>query len=75
MKKIIHHLRKKPHEDRRHILHIALFVCFLLLISLFSYTLNANFRKNSDDLRDDLAEFQDLKEDLSQDYQDFSNDN
>lgn len=72
MKKIIHNLRQKKHEERRHVVHIALFVCLVLLIALFVWTLNANFRNNKDNLKDDFREFDSLKENLSSDYQDIN---
>jgi CHASE3 domain sensor protein len=73
MKKIIHKLRNKKHEDRRTILHFVLVVCVLLLGFLFSYTLKANIRENKEEIKSDFKDFENLKESLSDDLENFSN--
>ncbi|MBP9802840.1 MAG: hypothetical protein KBD14_00835 [Candidatus Pacebacteria bacterium] len=73
MKKLIHKLRNKKHEDRRTILHFTLVVCVLLLGFLFSYTLKANIRENREDIKSDFQDFENLKESLSDDLENFSN--
>lgn len=73
MKKIIHNLRNKKHEDRRTILHFSLVVCVLLLGFLFSYTLKTNIRQNREDIKSDFQDFENLKNNLSNDLKDFSN--
>lgn len=73
MKKIIHKLRQKKHEDRRHILHVYIIVCVVILGLLFSFSLKANFRKNSEAISNDFNDFNQLKENISQDYNEFTN--
>lgn len=73
MKKIIHKLRQKPHEDRRQVLHAYLLVCIVVLGLLFSFSLKANFRENRANIESDFKDFDNLKESLSDDLGNFSN--
>ena len=42
MRKIIHNLRQQPEKERRHILHIVTFVCAVVLIILWIWSLGKN---------------------------------
>lgn len=39
IKKIVHHLRSQPEEERRHILHIFTFIGAIFMIVLWTFTL------------------------------------
>ena len=39
MKKIIHHIRKQTEEVKRHILHVTIMACGVVLILLWVFTL------------------------------------
>ncbi len=43
MKKFIHHIRGKSEQTRKHILHVLTLVFAAILISLWVYSLGANF--------------------------------
>lgn len=74
MKKIIHNLRKRPEEERRHILHSIIFLCAIIVIIIWIYSLGTHLtkRENIEPLKDDLEPFSDLSKDLSNDYKDFN---
>ena len=73
MKKIIHHLRKQKEEDRRHILHISIFVCALILFIIWSYNLGNTLAET--DFRKDFSELNEFKNNVSSDIGDFSIEN
>jgi hypothetical protein len=39
MKKIIHHIRKQPEHIKRHILHITIIICAVILFLFWIYSL------------------------------------
>lgn len=43
MKKIIHHIRKQPEHIKRHILHISILICAIILFLFWIYSLGTNF--------------------------------
>ncbi len=43
MKKFIHHIRNKPEQTRKHILHVTTLVCAVILLALWVYSLSVNF--------------------------------
>lgn len=75
MKKIIHHLRKQSEEDRRHILHILIFIIAVIMIALWIFSLRQNL--TGPDVRakieQDLKPFSELKDNLVDGYQSVSN--
>lgn len=73
MKKIIHKLRQKSHEDRRQVLHAYLLVCIVILGLLFSFSLKANFRENNKNIKSDFKDFDNFKKNLSDGLENFSN--
>lgn len=42
MKNIIHHLRNQPEKIRRHILHVTISVCAVILAFIWIYSLGTN---------------------------------
>lgn len=70
MKKIIHHLRKQKEEDRRHILHISIFIATVLLFILWSYSLGTTLAGSS--IKEDFQELNEFKNNVSDDLKDFN---
>ena len=66
MKKIVHNLRQKPEEERRHILHLAIFVVgiIMILIWIFSLTKTLATPETKIKMKKDLEPFSILKDDL-----------
>lgn len=62
MQKFIQKLRAKPEKERQQILHVATFISGILLITLWSFTLNSNFRDPDLQVKaqQDLQPFKDL---------------
>jgi len=70
MQKFIQKLREKPEEERRHIIHISTFVCAVVLITLWSFTLSKGF-KNPDlqvEVNQNLEPFKELKANVLDGY-------
>lgn len=66
MRKIIHHLRRKPEEERRHILHIVTLVLGIVLILLWTLSLGRNVasKETKEKVKQDLKPFSALKDNL-----------
>lgn len=76
MKKIIHNLRSRPEEDRRHILHITILCFSICLIFVWIYSLSSSLEKNSDlSLKKDFEPLTSLTANLNDSYVDFTNSN
>lgn len=76
MKKFIQNLREKPEEERQHILHISTFVCALLLLVGWSYSLNQSFRGDPDlavKVQQQVQPFKELKANVIDGYNVISN--
>ena len=70
MKKIIHNLRNRPEEERRHILHILTFFGALIMLVLWSLSLGRTLG-NPDtkaELKQDLQPFSELKANIVDGY-------
>jgi hypothetical protein len=67
MRKIIHHLRRKPEHVRRHILHVLTIAFGVILISLWVYSLGSNLSDPDTQakMKDDLAPFSVIKDNLA----------
>ena len=67
MKKIIHKLRNRPEEERRHILHILTFVCAIILITLWIYSLGRTVTstETKTQIKQDLQPFTMLKDSIT----------
>lgn len=66
MRKIIHKLRQRPEEERRHILHIVTLVAAIIMIILWTYSLGRSI-SNPDTkvkIKQDLKPFSVLKDDI-----------
>ena len=77
MRKIIHHLRKQSEENRRHILHISIFIIGIILVVLWAYSLGRSIA-NPDTkikMKQDLQPFSVLKDNLVGGYQSVSGQN
>lgn len=66
MRKIIHKLRNRPEEERRHILHIAVFVLALFMILLWTFSLGKSIANKDTKVKiqQDLKPFSVLKDNL-----------
>jgi len=79
-KKIIHHvhkLRSRPEEERRHILHILIFIIGIIMIVLWTFSLGKSI-SNPDSkikMKQDLQPFSVLKDNLVGGYKSVSGQN
>lgn len=75
MKKIIHKLRKKPEEERRHILNITTFVLAVLIILIWVFSLGKNVasKETKVKIQQDLKPFSALKQNLVEGYKSIGN--
>lgn len=66
MKKVIHNLRNRSEEDRKHILHVLLFACSILLVTLWIYSLGRSITSNETQVKvkQDLKPFTILKDSI-----------
>ncbi len=75
MKKIIHKLKNRSEEERRHILHITTFVLAIILV--FLWTLSLGRTISSPDtkvkIKQDLKPFSALKDNLVGGYESMKN--
>ena len=75
MKKIIHKLKNRSEEERRHILHITTFVIAIILV--FLWTLSLGRTISSPDtkvkIKQDLKPFSVLKDNLVGGYESMKN--
>jgi len=74
MRKIIHHLRKQSEENRRHILHISIFIIGIIMVVLWTYSLGRSI-SNPDaktKMKQDLQPFSALKDNLVGGYKSVS---
>jgi len=74
MRKIIHKLRQKPEEERRHILHILIIIAAIVMIILWSYSLGKSFTSPETKIKvkQDLKPFSVLKDNLVDGYKSVS---
>ncbi len=75
MKRLIHHLRKQSEEERRHILHLVIFIIAVVMIMLWVFSLSKNF-SNPDTqtkMKQDLQPFSVLKDNIVGGYTNTSN--
>ena len=77
MKRIIHHIRGRREETRRHILHFLTLVFALVLFSFWVFSLGGNSTKSSlntdKEKADELAPFSVLKANIVDGYKGVSN--
>ncbi|HNW71783.1 MAG TPA: hypothetical protein PKZ36_02205 [Candidatus Paceibacterota bacterium] len=66
MKRVIHHLRKKPEEERRHILHLSVIIIGIILIFLWTLSLGRSITNKDTKIKmkQDLKPFSVLKENM-----------
>ena len=66
MRKIIHRLKNRSVEERRHILHISVFILALILIALWIFSLGRTItnKDNKVKIKQDLQPFSILKDNL-----------
>lgn len=70
MKKIIHNLRQKPEEVRRHILHIVIFIIAVVLFVAWIYTLGTDLSDEETKavIKNNLQPLSALKDNLTGGY-------
>ncbi len=70
MKKFIHHLRKQSEEERRHVLHIAVFIAAVLMVILWVFSLSKDLSNPDTQLKikQDLEPFSELKDNIVEGY-------
>ena len=66
MKKIIHHIRKQPEPIKRHILHVVIFACAIVLFILWVYSLGTTDTETK--ITQDLKPFSILKDNMAETY-------
>jgi len=68
MRKIIHHVRKQPEHIKRHILHVSIVICAVILFFLWVYSLGTNFTSTDTQVKigQDLKPFSILKDNITQ---------
>jgi hypothetical protein len=66
MKKVIHRLRQRSEKERRHILHITVFILALFLILLWTFSLGRSIgnKETKIKIKQDLKPFSVLKDNL-----------
>jgi hypothetical protein len=66
MRKIIHRIKQKSEEERRHILHITVFILALFLIALWIFSLGRTITNKDTTIKvnQDLKPFSVLKDNL-----------
>ena len=66
MKKFIHKLRNRKEEERRHILHITVFILALFMVLLWTFSLGRSItsKETKTKINQDLKPFSVLKDDL-----------
>jgi amino acid transporter len=64
MKKFFHHIRKQPEKTRRHILHVLVVVCGIVLVLLWIYSLGTTLTNpdTASGIKQDLQPFTTLKD-------------
>jgi hypothetical protein len=74
MRKVIHHIRKQPEENRRHLLHILTLVSAFILLSLWVFTLSSDLSApaSGENLKAELAPFSVLKDNIIGGYKSIS---
>jgi hypothetical protein len=70
MKKIIHHIRKQPEHIKRHILHIAIVVCAVILFLFWVYSLGTTLTNKETQVKinQDLKPLSILKDNITGQY-------
>jgi len=70
MKKIIHNLRQKPEQTRRHIVHIFMVIVGAILVSLWIWSLGKTFSNPEvqTKMKQDLQPFTLLKDNIVNGY-------
>ena len=74
MRKIIHKLRQKPEEERRHYLHLFIIIIGIVMIILWTYSLGRSLTNNDVKIKikKDLQPFSVLKDNLTEGYKSVS---
>jgi len=72
MKKIIHHIRKQPEHIKRHILHVIIIICAVILFLFWIYSLGTTLVNTDKQVKmnEDLKPFSVLKANLIDGYKD-----
>ena len=75
MKKLIHHLRKKPEEVRRHVLHIIIIIIAVVMVIIWAFSLGRNLTNpdTQTKIKQDLKPFSVLKDNIINGYKSTSN--
>lgn len=74
MRKVIHRLRQKPEEERRHILHISIIIIAIIMIALWAFSLGKSLSapETKQKVKQDLQPFSVLKSNLTEGYKSVS---
>lgn len=67
MKKIIHHIRKQPEHIKRHILHITIIICAVILFLFWIYSLGTTLTNTETQVKinQDLKPLSILKDNIT----------
>lgn len=71
MKKIIHHVRKQPEHIKRHILHVSIIICAIVLFLFWIYSLGTTLTNSETQVKinQDLKPLSILKDNITQQIQ------
>lgn len=77
MRKVIHKLRQRPEEERRHILNLIMLVVVVIMIALWIFSLGRSFSnpETKTKIKQDLKPFTALKSNLVDGYNSLSDKN
>lgn len=75
IKKVVRHLRNRPEKERRHILHISMFVIVGFMFVLWIFSLGTTFNEPEEKIqvKESLKPFSVLKSNLLDGYNSISN--
>ncbi|OGI63927.1 hypothetical protein A2914_02310 [Candidatus Nomurabacteria bacterium RIFCSPLOWO2_01_FULL_41_21] len=74
IRKVVHHLRNKPEEERRHILHVTMIVICFIMVLLWTFSLGGELKdkETKEKIKQDLKPFSVLKDNLVGGYESMS---
>ncbi len=77
IKKIVHHLRSRPEEERRHILHIFTFIGAVFMIVLWTFTLGQTLggEDTKTKIKEDVKPFSNFTNNLSDNFNEIEDKN
>lgn len=77
VKRVVHKLRAKSEQEKRHLLHIFTFIGAIILVILWSWSLGVNFSNSNtkEKIKQDIRPFSVLKDNIVGGYKSVSDTN